>query len=66
MLINVMVTDTPFNITIVSVNGGGPGCVGFPGCNLGTIANGASVTLTVTATIDGPGAFTNMVSSKCR
>ncbi|MDT0556987.1 DUF7507 domain-containing protein, partial [Patiriisocius hiemis] len=59
---NVMVTDTPFNITIVSVTGGGPGCVGFPGCNLGTIANGASVTLTVTATIDGPGAFTNMVS----
>ncbi|MGH1387796.1 DUF7507 domain-containing protein, partial [Kordia sp.] len=56
---NVTVTDNPTNITITGVVGGGGGCTGFPGCNIGTLANGASVTLTVTATIDNVGNFTN-------
>ncbi|WP_181072660.1 DUF11 domain-containing protein [Nonlabens tegetincola] len=59
---NVFVIDTPTNVTITNINGGG--CTTFP-CNLGTITANtpfSDVTIIVTGTIDGPGAFTNIVS----
>ncbi|MDO6596051.1 Ig-like domain-containing protein, partial [Oceanihabitans sp. 2_MG-2023] len=58
---NVMVTDTPTNLTLTSVSGGGPVCVDFD-CNLGTIPSGGNITLLVTGTIDDVGAFTNDIS----
>nr|WP_042297372.1 DUF11 domain-containing protein [Nonlabens ulvanivorans] len=60
---NVFVTDTPTNVTITNVTGGG--CVTFP-CNLGSITANtpfSDVTIVVTGTIDGPGgAFTNITA----
>ncbi|WP_460218111.1 DUF7507 domain-containing protein [Psychroserpens sp. MEBiC05023] len=59
---NVVVTDTPSNLTITSVSGGG--CTTFP-CTIGSIASGAAndVTITVTATIDSAGSFSNTASA---
>ncbi len=53
---SVQVTDTPSNLTITSVSGGG--CAALP-CTIPSLANGASVTITVTATINAVGAFDN-------
>ncbi|QCE41035.1 gliding motility-associated C-terminal domain-containing protein [Psychroserpens sp. NJDZ02] len=58
---NIVVTDIPENLTITNVSGGG--CTVFP-CTIATLATGASndVTITVTATIDSEGAFSNGAS----
>ncbi|MEP2173130.1 Ig-like domain-containing protein, partial [Nonlabens ulvanivorans] len=59
---NVFVTDTPTNVTITNINGGG--CTTFP-CNLGSITANtpfSDVTIIVTGIIDGPGAFTNITA----
>ena len=53
---NVQVTDTPTNLTIVNVSGGG--CAALP-CTIPSLASGANVTITVTATINASGAFDN-------
>ncbi|WP_405220880.1 hypothetical protein [Dokdonia sp. Asnod1-B02] len=55
---NVVVTDIPENLTITNVSGGG--CTAFP-CTIASIAAGVAndVTITVTATIDSEGAFSN-------
>ncbi|GAB2504298.1 Ig-like domain-containing protein [Lysobacter humi (ex Lee et al. 2017)] len=57
---NVQVTDTPTNLTITSVTGGG--CSALP-CTIASIASGASATLTVTATINASGAFDNAAAA---
>ncbi|TXE11515.1 DUF11 domain-containing protein, partial [Psychroserpens burtonensis] len=58
---NVEVTDVPSNLTITGVTGAG--CTTFP-CTIGSIASGAAndVTITVTATIDASGNFSNTAS----
>jgi uncharacterized repeat protein (TIGR01451 family) len=56
----VQVTDTPTNLTITSVSGGG--CSALP-CTIASIASGASVQITVTATINSVGAFDNSASA---
>ncbi len=53
---NVQVTDTPTNLTITNVSGGG--CATLP-CTIASIASGADATITVTATIDAAGPFDN-------
>src|SRR5438445_779003 len=53
---NVQVTDTPSNLTITNVSGGG--CAALP-CTIASLASGANVTITVTATINAAGAFDN-------
>ena len=55
---NVDISDIPNNLTITSVSGGG--CTTFP-CTIAAIAPGLvnDVTLTVTATIDSAGNFSN-------
>jgi len=53
---NVQVTDTPANLSITSVTGGG--CAALP-CTIASIASGGNATITVTATITAPGAFDN-------
>ena len=60
---NVTVTDTFSGaaVTITGVTSSQGGCTTFP-CNLGTIANGASATITVTVTADAGGIITNDVS----
>jgi len=55
----VQVSDTPTNLTIINVSGGG--CVALP-CTIASIASGANVVITVTATINAPGAFDNSAS----
>jgi large repetitive protein len=53
---SVQVTDTPSNLTITNVSGGG--CAALP-CTISSLASGADVTITVTATIDAAGSFNN-------
>jgi uncharacterized repeat protein (TIGR01451 family) len=53
---SVQVTDTPANLTITNVSGGG--CAALP-CTIASLSAGASVTITVTATINAAGAFDN-------
>jgi uncharacterized repeat protein (TIGR01451 family) len=53
---NIQVTDTPSNLTITNVTGGG--CSALP-CTIASLASGANVTITVTATIASQGAFNN-------
>ncbi|HEX9982694.1 MAG TPA: hypothetical protein VGF69_05495, partial [Thermoanaerobaculia bacterium] len=53
---NVQVTDTPSNMTITNVSGGG--CAALP-CTIASLAVGANVTINVTATITAAGAFDN-------
>jgi uncharacterized repeat protein (TIGR01451 family)/fimbrial isopeptide formation D2 family protein len=55
----VEVNDVPDNLTITSVSGGG--CGSFP-CTLGDLAEGASVVITVEATIDADGDFGNLAT----
>ncbi|WP_226470686.1 DUF11 domain-containing protein, partial [Luteimonas panaciterrae] len=57
---NVQVTDTPTNLTITGVSGGG--CMAFP-CTIASLASGASVTITVTATINAQGTFQNSATA---
>ncbi len=55
----VTVSDTPTNLTINSVSSTPLGtCTALP-CTLASLANGASETITVLATIDAAGAFDN-------
>ena len=56
---NVVVTDTPTNLTIVTV--ASTNCTALP-CTIPSLINGATETITVTATIDASGAFDNVVS----
>ncbi|MDT0557000.1 hypothetical protein, partial [Patiriisocius hiemis] len=59
---NVVVTDTPTNLTIQTISA--PCAGGFP-CTIPSIASGTpanDVAITVTATIDGGGAFDNAAS----
>ena len=57
---NVQVTDTPTNLTITNVSGGG--CAALP-CTIASLASGANVTITVTATITSVGAFDNSATA---
>ncbi len=57
---NVQVTDTPTNLTITNVTGGG--CAALP-CTIASLASGANVTITVTATITAAGAFDNSATA---
>jgi len=57
---SVQVTDTPTNLTITSVTGGG--CAALP-CTIASLAMGASATITVTASINAAGAFDNSASA---
>ena len=57
---NVQVTDTPSNLTITNVSGGG--CSALP-CTLTSLTSGANVTITVTATINAAGAFDNSATA---
>jgi uncharacterized repeat protein (TIGR01451 family) len=57
---SVQVTDTPSNLSITSVSGGG--CAALP-CTIASLASGANVTITVTATITAAGAFDNTATA---
>ena len=57
---NVQVTDTPTNLTIINVSGGG--CAALP-CTIAALASGANVTITITATIDALGSFDNAATA---
>src|ERR1019366_7478799 len=57
---SVQITDSPTNMTITSVTGGG--CSALP-CTLGSLGVGANATITVTATINAVGAFDNSANS---
>jgi large repetitive protein len=57
---SIQVTDTPANLTITNVSGGG--CVALP-CTIASLASGANTTITVTATIDATGAFDNTATA---
>ncbi|MEA2329789.1 MAG: large repetitive protein, partial [Thermoanaerobaculia bacterium] len=57
---NVLVTDTPTNLTITAVSGGG--CAALP-CTIATLASGSNVTISVTATITAAGAFNNSATA---
>ncbi len=54
---NILISDTPTNLTIQSVSGAG--CSSFP-CSINNLLVGNSVTLTVTASIDAEGNFDNI------
>jgi len=56
---NVVVTDTSTNLNITNVSS--TNCSSLP-CTITTLANGASETITVTATIVASGSFDNAVS----
>ncbi|MEO5626084.1 MAG: hypothetical protein ABIQ70_08775 [Dokdonella sp.] len=53
---SVQVTDTPTNLTITTVSGGG--CAALP-CTIASLAPGANITITATATINAAGVFDN-------
>ena len=57
---SVQVTDTPSNLTITGVSGGG--CAALP-CTIASLASGASATINVTATINAAGAFDNAATA---
>lgn len=57
---NIQVTDTPSNLTITNVTGGG--CSALP-CTITSLAANANTNITVSATIDGVGAFDNTASA---
>jgi large repetitive protein len=58
---NVAVTDTPTNLTITNVSGGG--CSLPLPCTLPSLTNGSTTTITVTATINSSGAFDNSATA---
>lgn len=53
---NILVSDTPTNLTITAVSGAG--CAALP-CTIPFLASGANTTINVTATIDATGTFDN-------
>src|SRR5213076_1136823 len=53
---NVQVTDTPSNLSVTNVSGGG--CAALP-CTIASLASGSNVTINVTATINAAGSFDN-------
>src|SRR5258705_10801454 len=57
---SVQVTDTPTNLTITNVSGGG--CVALP-CTIPSLASGGNATITVTATINREGAVENSTAA---
>ncbi|MGN6184169.1 MAG: DUF7507 domain-containing protein [Thermoanaerobaculia bacterium] len=57
---SIQVTDTPSNLTITNVSGGG--CAALP-CTIPSLASGANTTITVTATIDVAGVFNNSATA---
>jgi len=57
---NISVTDTPSNLTITNVSGA---CTSFSPCTIPPLAPGASTNITVTATIDSSGAFSNAATA---
>ena len=57
---NVQVTDTPTNLSITNVSGGG--CAALP-CTIASLASGANVTINVTATITAAGSFNNSAAA---
>jgi len=57
---NIVVTDTPSNLSITNVSGSG--CAALP-CTLASLASGANTTITVTATITAAGAFDNTATA---
>src|SRR5204862_186869 len=57
---NVQVTDTPTNLTITNVSGGG--CSALP-CTIASLASGANATINVTATITAAGSFDNSATA---
>ncbi|PYQ27173.1 MAG: hypothetical protein DMF56_21685 [Acidobacteria bacterium] len=59
---SVQVTDTPTNLTITNVSGGGCS-MPFPPCTIPSINSGGNVVLTVTATINAAGAFDNSATA---
>ncbi|MFA6957477.1 MAG: DUF11 domain-containing protein, partial [Thermoanaerobaculia bacterium] len=56
---SVQVTDTPTNLAITGVSGGG--CSALP-CTIASLASGANATITVNATISAVGPFDNATS----
>ncbi|MBT8057579.1 MAG: DUF11 domain-containing protein [Gammaproteobacteria bacterium] len=59
----VLVSDTPTNLTIDSVSSVPLGTCNALPCTLASLADGASETITVTATIDAVGAFDNTATA---
>ena len=57
---DVLVNDTPTNLTITSVNS--PNCTVMP-CTIASMANAAVETITIIATINTSGAFDNSASA---
>ncbi|HEV7701102.1 MAG TPA: Ig-like domain-containing protein, partial [Pyrinomonadaceae bacterium] len=57
---NIQVTDTPSNLTITNVSGGG--CAALP-CTITSLASGSNTTIDVTATINAAGAFDNSATA---
>jgi uncharacterized repeat protein (TIGR01451 family) len=57
---SIQVTDTPSNLTITNVSGGG--CAALP-CTIPSLAVGANTTITVVATITAAGAFDNVATA---
>ena len=57
---SIQVTDTPTNLTITNVSGGG--CSVLP-CTIASLASGADVTINVTATITAAGVFDNAATA---
>jgi uncharacterized repeat protein (TIGR01451 family) len=57
---SIQVTDTPTNLTVTNVSGGG--CSALP-CTIASLASGASATITVTATINAAGVFDNSATA---
>jgi uncharacterized repeat protein (TIGR01451 family) len=57
---NIQVTDTPTNLTITNVSGGG--CAALP-CTIPTLGSVASATINVTATINAASVFDNSASA---
>jgi len=55
---NIQVTDAPTNLTITNVSGA---CATLP-CTIASLGVGANTSITVTATINGAGAFDNVAS----
>lgn len=55
---NVVIQDTPTNLTLTSVSGAS--CVAFP-CTIAVLNPGESATIAVTASIDSSGQFINTV-----
>jgi len=57
---NIQVTDTPTDLTITNVSGGGCAVLPF---TIASLASGANTTITVTATIVAAGAFDNSATA---